>query len=199
MSKGGLSPYIELLTKDLNLLVREDPVCGVKRRRRYIFSDPFFTFYYQFIFDQRPQLELGRVDTVYDDIEKKLNGHVGRVFEEVVRQAFINRNGTDLNDIGLNFERIGKWWNRQGDEVDLVAEGENEILVGEIKWTNSPEGLDTVRNLLEKIPKIEHKKGRPVRPVFVCKSGLDENAEALAEEHHAIILDLQGIGDMLKV
>lgn len=196
VKSGGLGPYLELLRKELDLVRMDDPVCGTRKQARYVFSDPFFEFYYRFVFPNRPRLELGRIDAVWKDIEKELDGFVGRVFEDVVRQTLVLANGTEVNGVRLDFDEVGRWWNRTGEELDVVARGKNEILAGEVKWSRNPADAALLYDAQRKIALLERTDRLPVRPFVAARGGLEGAAERLAKEMRALTLDL---GDLERL
>ena len=58
-----------------------------------------------------------------------------------------------VRTVSVSLLSIGRWWNRRGDEMDLVAVngGAREILFGEVKWTNKTAGrgiLGSGRNII---------------------------------------------------
>jgi AAA+ ATPase superfamily predicted ATPase len=190
---GGLGPYLEVLKHDLDLVEMEDPVCGKHRQARYVMADPFFAFYYRFVFSDRPRLELGRVQAVLDDVMGQLNSYAGRLYEDVVRQALIRTNGRDVGGVPIDFREIGRWWNKAGEELDVVAAGDKEIIAGEVKWSPDPAGPDVLREVLRKVDLIENKHGRPVRPLLAVRGGLTKPAAAEAEKAHALVLTLSDV------
>lgn len=193
VKKGGLGPYLEALKNDLDLLEMEDPVCGVRKQARYHLSDPFFAFYYRFIFGNRPKLELGRAEAVWKEIERDLETHVGRTFERVVRDALVLANGSDAGGARLDFDRIGRWWNRAGEEIDLVAFGGKEVLATEVSWSNRPATIQDWQNLLRKIPLMERTEGKPIRPALVQHGGFTADVRTAAERQGGILLDLDAL------
>lgn len=190
---GGLGPYLELLKHDLDLVAMEEPLCGMKKQNRYVMTDPFFAFYYRFIFRDRPRLELGRVDAVLADIERDLDGYVGRLYEDVVRQALRAVNGSPLRGTKIDFDQIGRWWNKMGEELDVVALGRKELIVGEVKMTQEPSGPEILRDLLRKSALMEKTQGRPVRPLLAVAGGLTPAAAEEARRAQAIVLTLPDI------
>ena len=193
---GGLGPYLEVLKHDLDLVSMEEPVCGKKKQARYVMADPFFAFYYRFVFSDRPRLELGRVDAVLETICANLDGHVGRLYEDVVRQTLILSNGKIIDGVAIDFEQIGRWWNKQGEELDIVALGPKEILVGEVKWSKAPAGPELLREVQRKAALVEKTYGKPLRPVLAARGGLTDEAMADARRAHALVLDLSRIQDI---
>lgn len=194
VQKGGLGPYLEILREDLDLIAMETPVGGVKRPARYVFRDPFFEFYYRFIFARRPQLELGRTDAVWRLIAADLESHVGRVFERVVRSAFQSASGGQIAGLPADVTEIGRWWNRAGAEIDLVVRGPHEIWAGEVKWSPTPVGPKEVHELVEKIPFMERTDHLPVRPFIVARNGLSASGQQELQRVHGFSLDLAALG-----
>src|SRR5439155_5203206 len=82
-------PYLETLRHELDLVRMEVHVCRIKKQARYVFDDPFFAFYYRFVFENRPLIELGRSAQVWQRIEKQLDEFAGFQFERVAREALI--------------------------------------------------------------------------------------------------------------
>ena len=193
VKRGGLGPYLETLRHELDLVRMENPACGIKRQARYVFDDPFFAFYYRFIFENRPLLELGRASHVWQRIEKQLDEFVGLQFERVAGEALVLLNGGDWNGVPIEFEEIGRWWNRTGEEIDIVASGRREVLAGEVTWSKTPMGPDVLRRLEMKVRLVERLAGRPTRFVFAARSGFDPAMKTEALRHGALLFDLESI------
>src|SRR5207247_10327550 len=130
-------------------------------------------WYFFIDFDTRPRNELGRYVQVWQRIEKQLDEFAGFQFERVAREALIMLNGSTYTGVPIDFDEIGRWWNRPGEEIDIVAAGKTEVLVGEVTWSRSPMELDVLRRLEMKVKLIEQLRGRPSRFAFVSRSGLD--------------------------
>src|SRR5437870_2912982 len=196
VKRGGLGPYLETLRHELDLVRMEDPVCGIKKQARYVFDDPFFAFYYRFVFENRPLIELGRSAQVWQKIEKQLDEFAGFQFERVAREALIMLNDSTYAGVPIDFDEIGRWWNRPGEEIDIVAAGKTEVLVGEVTWSRSPMELDVLRRLEMKVRLIERLRGRPVRFAFVSRSGFDPKLVSEAARRQALLFDLPGLGQV---
>ncbi len=194
---GRLSPYIALLRDELSLIKAETPVGGGRRRGRYIFSDPFFAFYYRFIPRVRPLVESGNASLALDTIRQGLEAHVGLMFERVAAEALRALNGTVWKGVPIEFEELGRWWNRQGMEVDLVARGGPEILVGEVKWGSGPLKLAALWALEGKARLLEGTGRRPVRLVFVARDGFTQAMQRAARERGAVLLDLADLSSIV--
>src|SRR3989442_3413962 len=151
----------------------EDPVCGIKKQARYVFDDPFFAFYYRFVFENRHLIELGRSAQVWQRIEKQLDEFVGFQFERVAREALVLLNGSTHAGVPIDFDEIGRWWNRPGEEIDIVAAGKTEVLAGEGTWSRSPMELDVLRRLGIKVKQNERLRGRPVQLAVLARSRVE--------------------------
>lgn len=193
VKKGGLGPYLEALKEDLDLLEMEDPVCGVRKQARYHLSDPFFAFYYRFVFGNRPKLELGRSEAVWKEVERDLDAHVGRTFERVAKDALIAANGSDVHGVRLDFDRIGRWWNRSGEEIDIVAVGSKEILAAEVSWSKQPATMADWQRVLRKIPLMERTDRKPIRAALVRRGGFARDVQEGAGTAGGLLLDLDDL------
>jgi AAA+ ATPase superfamily predicted ATPase len=176
----------------------EDPVCGIGKQARYIFDDPFFSFYYRFVFENRSRLELGRSEAVWEDIDGALGEYVGREFERVAREALMCLNGTSWKGVRIDFDEIGRWWNRPGEEIDVVAAGKGEVIAGEVKWSASPMRLDVFSRLQQKVKLIERLNGLPVRCLLVSRGGFDAELRREAEKRAALLLDMSDLEEIFS-
>ncbi len=188
-----LPAYIKRLDELLELLGRKDPVLGKERLGRYGLKDNFFSFWYRFIFPNQTALNLGNIKIVDDDIKENLNAYIGRVFEGICKELLITYINKQLNSYLLDFENIGSWWNRTGEEIDIVAYNHKtrKILVGEIKWTNSPIDIDVVDDLMRKAKFINFTG--EYKFLFISKNGFTEKALSRIKEINAIHLDLKDV------
>jgi hypothetical protein len=194
---GRLSPYIATLRDGMDLVRSEEPVCGVRRRARYVLSDPFFSFYYRFIFEARPLLELGAEDDAWARIAAGLDAHAGAWFEQVVRETLIFCRGKQLSGARIEFDRIGRWWNRIGEEIDVVAAGEKNLIAGEAKWSATKVTRGTLDRLEEKVRMIERRGARPVRLLLATAGNLDPKVRSYAIGKRAIVLEIGTISRVM--
>ena len=59
-----------------------------------------------------------------------LDDHMGPVFEEMCRAAVPGLEGLPFRPV-----EVGEWWGRDSDgRIDVVALGDDDVLVGEVKW-----------------------------------------------------------------
>ncbi len=198
MSITDLPPYINKLDRLLDLAGRKDPVLGKERLGRYCVRDNFFKFWYKFILPNQTPLNLGNTKLVSDLIKENLNGYVGRVFEDIVKELLILYNTKEIKGLKLNFENIGSWWDRNNNEIDILAYNlkEKNFLLGEIKWTNKPLDIDVVEELERKSKYIHY--GGTYKFLFVSKSGFTEKALNKIKSINGVHLDLKEIGGLFE-
>ena len=190
--------YIAKLDELLDLLGRKDPVLGKERLGRYCLKDNFFCFWYKFIFPNQTALNLGNFNLVNNAIKENLNSYVGRIFEDICRELFVVYQNKSIQDYEIDFENIGKWWNRSGEEIDIVAYNKKlkKILVGEIKWTNGQVDIDVVDELLRK-SKLINFPGE-YKFTVISKNGFTEKCIKRMNEMNMIYLDLNGIKKLFE-
>lgn len=186
--------YIRRLDELLDLLGRKDPVLGKERLGRYIIKDNFFKFWYRFIFPNETAINLGNTKLVFDLIKENLNGYSGRIFEDIVKELLILYNTKEIKGLKLNFENIGSWWDRNSNEIDILAYNlkEKNFLLGEVKWTNKPLDTDVIEELERKSKLINYSGNYCF--IFFSKSGFTERALKKINDIGGIHLDLGDIG-----
>lgn len=137
---------------ELRYIERTAPVAGNGTSRWHL-SDPFFAFWFRYIYPNRSRLQQERVAEVYADIVADLDNHMGPVFERVCRHWA----GTyaDIPEFAGATE-IGAAWTRTHDlEVDLVARrGKKLLAVGSCKWSRSANArdLDSLIEARDRLP-----------------------------------------------
>ena len=188
-----LPAYIKKLDELLELLGRKDPVLGKERLGRYGLKDNFFNFWYKLIFPNQTAMNLGNIKIVDDNIKENINAYVGRVFEGICKELLIAYINKKLNGYIIDFENIGSWWNRTGEEIDIVGYNHKtrRILVGEVKWTNNPVDISVVDDLMRKSKFISFTG--EYKFLFISKNGFTERALARIKEINAISLNLKDI------
>ncbi|MBI3051463.1 ATP-binding protein [Candidatus Woesearchaeota archaeon] len=196
MPASSLPPYINRLDGLLDLVRRNDPINGKERLGRYKITDNFFRFWYKFVFENQSALNMGARDQILKLIKKELNAYIGRIFEDIIREMLILYNGKEINGHKISFENIGSWWDRNNNEVDILAYNSRErsFLVGEVKW--SSEKLDV--NIVEELARKSRLVGLSgsYKLLFVSKSGFTGSALTRLREMNALYLDLN---DMKKL
>ncbi len=151
LPRGTVGKYLSVL-RDLGLVRREVPVTESwkSRRGRYRLSDPYLSFWFRFVHPNSDLIEAGRIDPVLEEVRAELDSYLGPIFEEVAREAVLEA----CRDLGLSPSRVGRWWGKRGEEVDLVVldrRGRVALLV-EVKWADlsGKEAAGILRNLRRK-------------------------------------------------
>jgi len=193
-----LPPYLQRLDKLLDLVGRKDPVLGKERLGRYQTKDNFFKFWYKFILPNQTPLSLGNTKLVSDLIKQDLNSYVGRIFEDIVRELLVLYNTKEIKGLKLNFENIGSWWDRNSNEIDVLAYNlkEKNFLLGEVKWTNKQLDTDIIEELERKSKYLNY--GGTYKFLFVSKNGFTERALKRMQDIGAVHLDLKEIEDLFN-
>jgi uncharacterized protein len=102
------------------------------RRSSYRLTDPFFRFWFRFVFPNRSLLERGRVKEVLRTVERDLDAFMGLAFEDCCREWA----GRHAGDALPASRQLGCWWSRDGQvEVDVVGASRGRYdLLGSCKW-----------------------------------------------------------------
>ncbi len=160
ISPSSLPPYIDELINLLGIVEHRVPVTDDRRSKkgRYFLKDNFFRFYARFIYRNMSLYQGGRHDILTEKTLSEWNAFTGWGFEEMVREILREK-------LSGEYDRIGSWWNRRGDEIDLLALGKKNGLAVEIK--NSELSMDEAMNLIEKMKeKLDLVKGLPGKMIL---------------------------------
>ncbi len=125
MDRGNISRYLETLER-LELLGYELPY-GKRKRGKYYIRDNFFNFWFRFVYPNQSDLEIGRVDEVYNKILKDINTYYGMAFERLVVEML------KLKLLDFGQENVSRWWHK-GKEIDALAYNEEKMIMIEVKW-----------------------------------------------------------------
>ncbi len=183
--KSMVSRYLAILDS-LQITKKEIPVTEKvpekSRKGIYIIEDNFFNFWFRFVFRNRSLLEENKINEVAVKIKKELPLLVAKNYEriaaEIMERAILD------GEIPLSFEIYGRWWEKN-EEIDLIGlnSNTNEIIFGEVKWSNKPVGTNIYRNLKRKAQKVKWgKKGRKEYFCLFSKSGFTEDMIRMAEK-----------------
>jgi AAA+ ATPase superfamily predicted ATPase len=103
------------------------------KRTSYRLADPFFRFWFRFVFPNRSLLERGRVNEVRQIVERDMDSYLGLAFEDCCREWVGRFAGRALP----TSQRLGSWWSRDGQtEIDVVGTSKGRYdLLASCKWT----------------------------------------------------------------
>ncbi|MFQ6055253.1 MAG: ATP-binding protein [Methanosarcinales archaeon] len=169
------------------------------KKGRYFLKDNFFKFWFRFIHRNMSYYELSEYDYLGRQIKSQFNSFVGKGYEEVCREFLLELN--KKNKLPFKFTKIGSWWNRKGNEIDIVALNyeTKEILFAECKWQEKKIGLDVLKKLEEKAKLVDfYKKERKEYFALFSKSGFKKELEEYAKENNLLIFDLDSLTKLLN-
>lgn len=103
------------------------------KRSSYRLVDPFFRFWFRFVFPNRSLLERGRVKGVAGTIERDMNTFMGHALEDCCREWAGRYAGPGALP---QSQQLGCWWSRNGrTEVDVVGASRGRYdLLASCKW-----------------------------------------------------------------
>lgn len=186
-------PFYLGTLRGLGLVERVVPVTETQpqksRRALYRIQDHYFRFWFRFVHPNHSLLERGATARVRRQIGEQLDQYTGPVFE-IICEDYIWR----LADTGrLDFtpRAVGRWWDNR-EEIDLVALGDDDILLAECKWSARPVGTDVLEDLNRKTQTLLGRGNwRRVRKALFSRSGftLSVASQAAAEGTRLVDLD----------
>jgi AAA+ ATPase superfamily predicted ATPase len=177
LSTSYLSSYTRMLL-DLEVLEKRLPVTADPQRSRrslYYISDHFFDFWFRYVYPYQGELESGQPAIARAEIEQTFDQYVSLTFEDCIRDWLwhLQENG----QLPLEIHKLGSWWDRK-TEIDIIGlnNATRDILFGECKWSQSPVGLDVLKNLYNKAQHVPWQQGKR-REWFVLasRSGFQES------------------------
>ncbi len=153
IAPNSLSPYLNELTDILGIIEYRIPVTENtirSKKGRYFLKDPFIRFYSRFIYPNQSRYAIGQYDALMKKVLQEWDGFAGHIFEDIVREQLSVH-------LSHEFDKIGPWWNRRGDEIDLVATGPSGSLVLEIKnrIISRNDGTQIIEGLQKKIDLVQ--------------------------------------------
>jgi uncharacterized protein len=145
-----VSRYLSVL-EDMRIVERRLPI-GADRTSRmghWHLRDPFFRFWFRFVFPYQDELESGLrpVDLFDTEVAPELHDHIAPEFEDFCRRWTRQHHGETATT-------VGSWWGRaldtlrrsgerQAEEIDIVGMARNRVsLVGEARWRSASMGPD---------------------------------------------------------
>jgi len=164
-------PLDKLIT--LGYIQREIPFGDSARNSKkglYKISDPYMDFYFRFVVPNRSLIELGRTDTVMEEVAGRFNTYVSWHWENLCRKAI---SGQVL--MGKRYGLASRWWgNVSRDEhleIDVIAESTDGkcLLIGECKWSENENTRQLLQQLTEKAKKLPFVANKEIVPVLFLK------------------------------
>ena len=192
---NSLGKYLNELASTFDIIERREPLMGGKKMGRYFIKDNTVRFWFRFVNPNISFLESGRYEIALEQTMAELPSFVGRVFEDIVTEIA-------LDNLPFKASGIGRWWNRRGDEIDMVAVNRDarEILFGEVKWTNKTAGCGILESLKKKKDLVKwHNGERKEYYLVVSKSGFTPELREIMDSIGAIGWNMQDIARMANL
>lgn len=185
LESGACSNLLTSLIQ-IGIVEKERPITEKESSRKtlYRLQDSMFLFWYRFVRPNITTISMGVGEAVYENMVKpQLNAFMGSIFEEICRQYLYQKE--IYQTLPFMFGKLGRWWGnnpkeKREEEIDIVALGENQVLLGECKWRNEKTDAKVLKTLVERGNLLMY----PEKYYYVfSKSGFEENVEAVADQY----------------
>lgn len=98
---------------------------------------------------------------------------------------------SDFRDIIFNFERIGRWWNKE-EEIDVIGLNDKtkQIIFGECKWSKNVVDTNVYYDLKRKSSKVKwNNVTRKDHFILFSKSGFTKEMKNLAKSENVFLIE----------
>ncbi|MBN2111117.1 MAG: ATP-binding protein [Methanosarcinaceae archaeon] len=154
VSASSLSAYFYDLIGLLDVVEHRVPITDKpqkSKRGRYFLKDNFFRFYGRFMYPMLSQYMGGNYRSLTEKVLQEWQSHTGKIFEDMVRELISEQ-------MVHYYPIIGNWWNRRGDEIDILGinNEKGRVLAVEVKnrELTEDEARDILRLSTEKTEQI---------------------------------------------
>ncbi len=185
----NLTSFIEKLM-DLEIIEREVPVTesnpAKSKKGLYFIKDNFFNFWFRFVYPNKTYIELGEMEYVLNRIKNNFSLYISFIFEQICRE-FV----AITKKFPFKIKKVGRWWNKK-TEIDIVAIGEKEILIGECKYSKNKIGDRVLKDLKRKYSEMnfKDKEKYTVYYVLFSKSGFSEVLHKISQKENLFLITL---------
>lgn len=194
VKETSLHSYLEDLIDLLGVIEYKIPITEEhsSKKGRYFLSQNFFKFWFKYIYANVNLFKIQDFKKLKKIILNTYNEYLGFVIEDIFSQYLIELN----KNHEIYFENSGTWWNRQGEEIDIVMTNKNNktLYICECKFTSEKIGIDILEKLKEKSKKINWMNNqRKTIYVLFSKSGFTKNLKNKKNEEELILYDLSSL------
>lgn len=157
------------------------------RRTSYRLADPFFRFWFRFVFPNRSLLERGRVKDVMKVVKRDLDTYMGAAFEDCCRE-WVGRYADEAMPAS---QQLGCWWSRDGQtEVDVVGTSRGRYdLLASCKWDRKASSA-VLGRLLEHRDSLARADGAKLA---IFARGFAPELQRRAAEEEVTLIDAEGL------
>ncbi|WP_255171207.1 ATP-binding protein [Natrononativus amylolyticus] len=193
VESGSLSTYLQKLQR-LRLVERHIPVTEsptTSKRGRYRIADPFFRFWFRFVYGNQDRLQLLGEDAYTEVVAPDLADHVSPLFERLCQQALPQL-------IDRRFLNVGQWWFKE-HELDVLGLTNEGLVAGECKFTSTPVSEGVLAALERTVGHVRWgnaPEDSTTQYVLFSKSGFTDDLKRRANERDDV--SLYGIPDIMN-
>jgi AAA+ ATPase superfamily predicted ATPase len=171
----------------LGIVKREIPFMDkvTSKKSIYRLNDGMFRFWYRFVYRNLSRIQLGRGETVYQQIEPLISDFMGEVFEQICKEYLWNAK------LPFEIRDVGRWWGnnplkKSEQEIDLIAtdNDDKKAIFCECKWTNEKVPESVITGLIDKSTMFHFEE--KYYYIF-SKSGFTESAKKKANDFVRLI------------
>ncbi|ARM75194.1 ATP-binding protein [Acidianus manzaensis] len=146
LDRSNLTSYLDRLIEN-EIVIHEIPYQA--KRGWYEIKDNFFDFWFKFVYTNLDYLEIGEINKVINRID--LTEYFSFKFEKLIRELI----KSGIINLPFKPDIISRYIHK-GEEVDIIAEGQGKIFLGEIKWSEKVD-YRPLKKKLERIMEGEEK------------------------------------------
>ena len=160
-----ISKYMAALLNDYELITRRKNAFS-KGKYRYYIAQNLIDFWFRVVWKNYPKFETREVEFSEEDVRN----YVGRKYETLVEQFIPALLPFKVKSIGKYWGKYpGKEKGKESFEVDILAVGDRDIALVEVKWSEMP--TKDLQKEIEKMKKIADaiKDDREKHIVLVAK------------------------------
>ena len=150
----GLTKYIKNLI-ELDVITRVVPATELNPEKSksglYFLNDNYLEFWFKFVYPYRSLIERGDKEYVLSKIKEGfVQNHVSYVYERISREEL--KTMASAGAWSFIPSIVGAYWGSECGETDIVAytPREDNLIIGECKYTESEKGLGVLHKLEEK-------------------------------------------------
>ena len=185
LEPSKISKYLEELENEYQIISSDFPLLTGKKRKRYRINDHYYNFYFHLIYRLKDLVEYSPEKSA-QVLYKNFSSYMGLAFENICHE-YIAQNHEIIGFVPVE---VGKSWGKalgkdESFDIDVVAYDDENVLLGECKWTEKRAGIETFTKLLERKNYLKIGK-RKEKFLIISKSGFTE--DLLSLKHDDLVL-----------
>ncbi|MGQ4892390.1 MAG: DUF234 domain-containing protein [Candidatus Njordarchaeia archaeon] len=162
----------------------------------YRIKDPFYRFWFRYIFPNQDLIELDKTESLREHISSDLPNHPAYIFEEIARKIVLKIGNSVIKGKEIpQVEKVANWWDRKGVEIDIIGyEGKKIKIIGEVKWRNKPYDSRDLEKTIKTIDLISQRYSvKDYLFRIVSKKGTTKAVKSYVEEKNGLTIDLNDL------